>query len=68
MGIENFVRVYAQIRKDLKQRREKRKRDEKLVAVVDPARDAKRKLRIAAKNRANKRRKIMSMKMQRFMR
>ncbi|OWM88808.1 hypothetical protein CDL15_Pgr020762 [Punica granatum] len=67
-GIENFVRAYAQIRKDFKDKRDKRKRDKKLLAVVDPERNAKRKLRIAAKNRANKRRKIMSLKMQRWMR
>ncbi|OWM83689.1 hypothetical protein CDL15_Pgr004119 [Punica granatum] len=64
-GIENNVRVHAQTRKEFNDERDNTKRDEKLMAVVDPARNTKRKLRIAAKNCANKRRKIMSMKMQR---
>ncbi|BAS72890.1 Os01g0584800, partial [Oryza sativa Japonica Group] len=47
---------------------ESRKQSEKLIAAVDPARHAKRKLRIAAKHREHKRRKIMTMKMGRWLR
>lgn len=64
---QNFVQVYSEIRRDLKAKRDKRKQEEKLMAVVNPVRNAKRKLRIAAKHRANKKRKMMSMKMGRWM-
>ncbi|PIA45006.1 hypothetical protein AQUCO_01700514v1 [Aquilegia coerulea] len=62
IGVENFVKVYNEIRKSLKAKRDKRKHQEKLMAVINPMRNAKRKLRIAAKHRAHKKRKIMSMK------
>ncbi|XP_073295585.1 uncharacterized protein [Primulina huaijiensis] len=63
----HFIQVYNLVRKNLKGKRDKRKQDEKIMAVVNPERNAKRKLRIAAKHRNNKRRKIMSMKMGRWM-
>ncbi|XP_073273960.1 uncharacterized protein [Primulina huaijiensis] len=62
-----FIQVYNLVRKNLKGKRDKRKQDEKIMTVVNPERNAKRKLRIAAKHRNNKRRKIMSMKMGRWM-
>ncbi|KAL5994511.1 hypothetical protein ACLOJK_024564 [Asimina triloba] len=65
LGTENYVQVYNMIRKNLKVKRDKRKQEEKLMAVVNPMRNAKRKLRIAAKHRTHKRQKIMSMKMSR---
>ena len=68
IGMTNFVQVYSQIRKNLKAKRDKRKQEEKVMAVVNPMRNAKRKLRIAAKNRANKKRKVMTMKMTKWMR
>ncbi|KAK9281533.1 hypothetical protein L1049_004436 [Liquidambar formosana] len=68
LGIQNFVQVYSQIRKNLKAKRDKRKQAEKLMAVVNPVRNAKRKLRIAAKHRVNKKRKIMTMKIGRWTR
>lgn len=68
IGTEKFVEVYNSVRKGLKQKRESRKQSEKLIAAVDPARHAKRKLRIAAKHREHKRRKIMTMKMGRWLR
>ncbi|KAB1216916.1 hypothetical protein CJ030_MR4G016071 [Morella rubra] len=68
LGIQNFVQVYSEIRRNLKAKRDKRKKEEKVMAVVDPMRNAKRKLRIAAKHRANKKRKIMTMKMDRWVR
>lgn len=66
IGTQNFVQVYSQIRKQLKAKRDKRKQEEKLMAVVNPMRNAKRKLRVAAKHRANKKRKVMTMKMGRW--
>ncbi|XP_010938573.1 uncharacterized protein [Elaeis guineensis] len=63
LGVDEFVRVYNLIRKNLKGKREKRKQEQKLVAVINPMRHAKRKLRIAAKHRAHKKRKILAMKM-----
>ncbi|GMH20278.1 hypothetical protein Nepgr_022119 [Nepenthes gracilis] len=67
LGDRNFIQAYSQIRSNLKAKRDRRKKAEKLMAVVDPTRNAKRKLRIASKHRAHKRRKIMSMKMSRWM-
>jgi U3 small nucleolar RNA-associated protein 20 len=66
LGVDNFVPVYNQIRKSLKRKRERRKQAEKVLAVVNPTRHAKRKIRVAAKNRAHKRRRITSMKMGRW--
>ncbi|GER48680.1 small subunit processome component 20-like protein [Striga asiatica] len=68
IGVQNFIGVYSQIRKNLKAKRDKRKREEKVMAVVNPIRNAKRKLRMAAKHQAHKKRKIMTMKMGRWMR
>lgn len=67
LGIQTFVQVYSEIRKTLKAKRDKRKQEEKIMAVVDPMRNAKRKLRIAAKHRAHKKRKMMTMKFGRWM-
>ncbi|RDY00034.1 Small subunit processome component 20-like protein, partial [Mucuna pruriens] len=67
LGTQNFVQVYNLIRKNLKLKRNKRKQEEKLMAVINPMRNAKRKLKIAAKHRANKKRKIMTIKMGRWM-
>ncbi|KAF9622576.1 hypothetical protein IFM89_032475 [Coptis chinensis] len=66
LGVENFVKVYNEIRKNLKSKRDKRKHEEKLMAAVNPMRNAKRKLRVAAKHRAHKKRKIMTMKKRRW--
>ncbi|KAL8136927.1 hypothetical protein V2J09_002928 [Rumex salicifolius] len=65
---QDFVEAYKDIRSDLKFRRETKKQKEKLMAVVDPVRNAKRKLRAAFKHKANKKRKIMTMKFRRWMR
>lgn len=66
LGIQTFVQVYGEIRKSVKMKRDKRKREEKIMAVVNPERNAKRKLRIAAKHRVHKKRKIMTMKFGRW--
>ncbi|CAO2203839.1 unnamed protein product [Urochloa humidicola] len=68
IGPEKFVEVYQSVRKGLKQKRDSRKQAQKVIAAVDPERHAKRKQRIAAKHRDHKRRKIMAMKMGRWMR
>ncbi|XP_037492635.1 small subunit processome component 20 homolog [Jatropha curcas] len=67
LGIQNFVQLYSEIRKGIKVKRDKRKQEEKVMAVVNPMRNAKRKLRMAEKHRAHKKRKIMTMKMARWM-
>ncbi|GJN18548.1 hypothetical protein PR202_gb05720 [Eleusine coracana subsp. coracana] len=67
IGVEKFVEVYNSVRKSLKEKLESRKQSAKVIAAVDPARHAKRKLRTAAKHREHKRRKIMAMKLGRWM-
>ncbi|XP_020226475.1 small subunit processome component 20 homolog isoform X2 [Cajanus cajan] len=66
LGTQNFVQVYNLIRKNLKAKRNRRRQEEKLMAVINPMRNAKRKMRIASKHRANKKRKIMTIKMGRW--
>ncbi|GAU23587.1 hypothetical protein TSUD_385750 [Trifolium subterraneum] len=63
LGTEKFVEVYQRIRKNLSDKRNKRKQEEKRMAVIDPMQNAKRKLEISAKHRANKKRKIATFKM-----
>uniref|UniRef100_M1ACW4 NBS-coding resistance gene protein n=1 Tax=Solanum tuberosum TaxID=4113 RepID=M1ACW4_SOLTU len=63
IGTHIFVQIYSHIRKNIKSKRDKRKQEEKVIAVVNPMRNAKRKLRIAEKHKAHKKRKMMSMKM-----
>ncbi|XP_054807809.1 U3 small nucleolar RNA-associated protein 20 isoform X1 [Prosopis cineraria] len=67
LGTQNFVQVYNLIGKKLKAKRDKKKQEEKIMAVINPMRNAKRKMRISAKNRANKKRKILTLKMARWM-
>ncbi|OAO98584.1 hypothetical protein AXX17_AT4G35520 [Arabidopsis thaliana] len=66
LGNKMFVEVYSEIRNSLRTKRDKRKREEKLMAVVNPERNAKRKLRLASKNKANKKRRMTSMKLSRW--
>lgn len=67
IGMQSFVQIYSHIRKNIKSKRDKRKQEEKVIAVVNPMRNAKRKLRIAEKHKAHKKRKMMAMKMGRWM-
>ncbi|XP_076896866.1 uncharacterized protein LOC143550000 [Bidens hawaiensis] len=62
IGDLKYVQVCHLIGKNLKAKREKRKQGVKIMAVVNPERNAKRKLRIAEKHKMNKKRKIMSLK------
>ncbi|ERN01577.1 U3 small nucleolar RNA-associated protein 20 [Amborella trichopoda] len=66
LGVESFVQAYNEVRKILKAKRDKRKQQEKLVAVTDPMRHAKHKRRLAAKHQAHKKRKLLTMKMRRW--
>ncbi|KAI8538103.1 hypothetical protein RHMOL_Rhmol09G0076200 [Rhododendron molle] len=66
LGMNSFVQVYSHIRKSLKAKRDKRKQGEKVMAVVNPERNAQRKRRISAKNQANKRRRVTTMKMRKW--
>jgi U3 small nucleolar RNA-associated protein 20 len=68
MGAQNYLQVYGQIRKNLKAKRDKRRQEEKIMAVVNPERNAKRKLRNAAKHRAHKKRKLITIKTARWIR
>ncbi|EPS68888.1 hypothetical protein M569_05879, partial [Genlisea aurea] len=58
IGMRRFVHVRNEIRKCVEGKRDKRKREHKIMAVVNPTRHAKRKLRLAAKHRDHKRRKV----------
>ncbi|XP_039130786.1 LOW QUALITY PROTEIN: small subunit processome component 20 homolog [Dioscorea cayenensis subsp. rotundata] len=68
LGVDNFVRTYNEIRKMLSMKRDKRRQKWRVAAVADPVRYAKRKLRIADKHRAHKKRKIELMKFGRWRR
>ncbi|KAH9620789.1 hypothetical protein KSS87_018169 [Heliosperma pusillum] len=68
LGTQNFVQVYTQIRQSLGEKRQKRKRDEKLMAVNNPGQNAKRKMRMSVKHQRHKKQKIMANKMARWMR
>ncbi|KAL9232759.1 hypothetical protein vseg_007829 [Gypsophila vaccaria] len=68
LGSQNFIQAYSQIRQSLGEKRQKRKREEKVMAVINPVQNAKRKMRVTAKHQAHKKRKIMASKMARWMR
>ncbi|RID46506.1 hypothetical protein BRARA_I03160 [Brassica rapa] len=68
LGVQMFVKVYSEIKKSLEVKRQKRRREEKEMAVVNPERNAKRKLKVASKNKANKKRRMMRSKMDRWSR
>lgn len=67
LGNQNFVQVYNLVGKKLKAKRDKKKQEDQIMAVINPMRHTKRKMRISAKHQANKKRKIMTMKMARWM-
>ncbi|CAH8334303.1 unnamed protein product [Eruca vesicaria subsp. sativa] len=68
LGVQMFVKVYREIKKSLEVKREKRRQEEKVMAVVNPERKARRKRKLASKNRANKKRRMMRCKMDRWLR
>lgn len=59
LGVNEFVQVYNTVRQQVKDQREKRKRAQKLNVLVDPERNAKRKIRLNLKRQAQKKRKIV---------
>ena len=63
--MNEFVQVYNNVRQGVKDLREKRKRAQKLNVLVDPERNAKRKIRLNHKRQAQKKRKIIDSKRQR---
>ncbi|XP_045811204.1 small subunit processome component 20 homolog isoform X1 [Trifolium pratense] len=63
LGTQKYVAVYNLIRKNLSSKRNKRKQEEKVMAATNPMRNAKRKLKMSAKHRAYKKRKITTLKM-----
>lgn len=65
LGVNEFVQVYNNVRQRVKDVREKRKRAQKLNVLVDPERNAKRKIRLNQKRQAQKKRKIIDSKRQR---
>jgi U3 small nucleolar RNA-associated protein 20 len=62
IGVGKFVHVYNSVRQEVKNLRESRKRAEKIKVLVDPERNAKRKMRMNVKRQAQKRRKISEYK------
>ncbi|CAM6068321.1 unnamed protein product [Sphagnum tenellum] len=62
IGVGKFVHVYNSVRQEVKNLRENRKRAEKIKVLVDPERNAKRKMRMNVKRQAHKRRKISEYK------
>ena len=68
VGAENFLKAYNEIRKTVKAKRDKRRQAEKLLAVINPMRHAQRKLRISAKHKSHKKKKVAAMKMKRWKR
>lgn len=62
IGVGKFVHVYNSVRQGVKNMRESRKRAEKIKVLVDPERNAKRKMRMNVKRQAQKRRKISEYK------
>lgn len=65
LGVNEFVQVYNNVRQRVKDLREKRKRAQKLNVLVDPERNAKRKIKLNLKRQAQKKRKIIDSKRQR---
>lgn len=66
MGTESFLQTYNLIRKNLNAKRDRKRENMKRLPVVNPILHAKRKLRLAEKHRAHKRRKMMKFKNGRF--
>lgn len=65
LGVNEFVQVFNTVRQGVKDLREKRKRAQKLNVLLDPERNAKRKIRLNRKRQAQKKRKLVDSKRQR---
>jgi U3 small nucleolar RNA-associated protein 20 len=64
IGVAKFVDMYNTVRETGKSNREKRKQAQKISVLVDPERNAKRKIKLGAKRQAQKKRKITKEKVQ----
>lgn len=62
VGVPSFVCVYQNVRQEVKERQEGRRKAAKIAALVDPQKTAKRKLRMSAKRQVQKKRKIAAFK------
>ncbi|CAM6096312.1 unnamed protein product [Calypogeia fissa] len=64
IGVAKFVNIYNTVREKGKENRDKRKQAQKISVLVDPERNAKRKIKMSAKRQAQKKRKIIQGKVQ----
>lgn len=64
VGVMKFLQVYNTVRQRVKDLQEKRKSAQKVSVLVDPERNAKRKIRLNTKRQKQKKRKIIESKMQ----
>lgn len=62
VGTGKFVNVYNSVRESVKENRDKRKTAQKISVLVDPERNAKRKIKMSAKRQAQKKRKVIHAK------
>jgi len=58
MGVESFVQAYNLVRQKVKATRDKRKKIEKITAIVNPMRHAQKKMKLTGKRQAQKKKKI----------
>lgn len=65
MGVESFVQAYNLVRQKVKATRDKRKKIEKIAAVVNPMRHAQKKMKLTGKRQAQKKKKILKNKIRR---
>ncbi|KAG6556135.1 hypothetical protein Mapa_002076 [Marchantia paleacea] len=62
LGTGKFVNAYNSVREWVKQNRDKRKTAKKISVLVDPERNAKRKIKMSGKRQAQKKRKVIHAK------
>lgn len=65
MGVESFVQAYNLVRQKVKATRDKRKKIEKIAAIVNPMRHAQKKMKLTGKRQAQKKKKILKNKIRR---
>lgn len=59
IGVAKFVNMYNAVREKGKENRDRRKQAQKISVLVDPERNAKRKIKMSAKRQAQKKRKVI---------
>lgn len=65
MGVESFVQAYNLVRQNVKSTRDKRKKIEKIAAIVNPMWHAQKKMKLTGKRQAQKKTKIFKKKLRR---